>query len=362
MLDRFKVPIEDQIRISQDSLRASVTAIFKKMGLESEDAANGADVLVTADLRGIETHGVSNKMADYVRMYTSNEINPRPEWRIVRESPGTAVIDGDRGLGIILGNKAMSLAIDKARSVGVGIVTIYNSAHLGAVGHFSMQAANEGMVGMCGTALGLGILPTYGAVPRLGTNPISIAAPAGDEPPLLFDAATSAVAGNKLRLAARVGADLLPGWVASKDGTPIMENAPVPEPGEYHMLPIGGTREQGSHKGYGFGMMVEILATMLSGVLPNMVDPSAKARHYFAAYDIAAFTDLDNFTSNMDQMLKTLRETKPAPGHDRVLYPGLSESEDEQERRANCIPLHQEVVEWFDDLTGKLLVPRLVRM
>ena len=163
MLDRFKVPKEDQIRISQDSLRASVTAIFKKMGLESEDAANGADVLVTADLRGIETHGVSNKMADYVRMYTSNEINPRPEWRIVRESPGTAVIDGDRGLGIILGNKAMSLAIEKARSVGVGIVTIYNSAHLGAVGHFSMQAANEGMVGMCGTALGLGIHPWSGA-------------------------------------------------------------------------------------------------------------------------------------------------------------------------------------------------------
>ncbi|MDP6715886.1 MAG: Ldh family oxidoreductase, partial [SAR202 cluster bacterium] len=291
-----------------------------------------------------------------------DEINPRPDWRIVRESPGTAVIDGDRGLGIILGSKAMSLAIEKARTVGVGIVTIYNSAHLGTVGHFSMQAAKEGMVGMCGTALGQGILPTYGAEPKLGTNPISIAAPAGDEPPLLFDAATSAVAGNKLRLAARVGADLLPGWIASVDGTPITEPTPVPERGEYHMLPIGGTREQGSHKGYGFGLMVEILATMLSGVLPNMVDPSAKARHYFAAYDIGAFTDVDLFRSNMDQMLQTLRETKPAPGHDRVLYPGLSESEEEKDRLLNGIPLHHEVVEWFDDLTGELSVPRLVRM
>ena len=121
---------------------------------------------------------------------------------------------------------------------------------LGSVGHFSMQAAKEGMVGMCGTALGQGILPTYGAEPKLGTNPISIAAPAGDEPPLLFDAATSAVAGNKLRLAARVGADLLPGWIASVTAPPSPSRRPCPNAGEYHMLPIGGTREQGSHKGY----------------------------------------------------------------------------------------------------------------
>ncbi|MDP7103326.1 MAG: Ldh family oxidoreductase [SAR202 cluster bacterium] len=362
MLERFRVPKEDRVLIGEASLRATVTAIFEKMGLAPEDAANGADVLVTADLRGVETHGVSNKMSDYVGLYTSGALSPRPDWRIERESPGTAVIDGDRGLGIIIGSKAMDIAIEKARNVGVGIVTVHNSGHLGAVGHFAMQAAEAGMVGMCGTATGTGILPTFAAEPRMGTNPISIAAPAGDEPPLLFDAATSAIAGNKTRLAARVGADLLPGWIAAKDGTPIMEETQPPPSGEYHQLPLGGTREQGSHKGFGFGLMVETLATMLSGVLPAMVDPSTLARHYFAAYDIAQFTELDTFKANMDQMLRTLRETKPAPGHDRVMYPGLSEAEDERDRRANGIPLHREVVEWFDDLCGELTVPALIRM
>ncbi|MDP6421813.1 MAG: Ldh family oxidoreductase [SAR202 cluster bacterium] len=361
MLDRFKVPKEDQIVITEESLRRTVTAIFEKMGLVPEDAANGADVLVTADLRGVETHGVSNKMADYVGLYTDGSLNPRPDWRIERESPGTAVIDGDHGLGIIIGSKAMDIAIEKARKVGVGIVTVHNSGHLGAVGHFAMQAAEADMVGMCGTATGASILPTFGAETRMGTNPISIAAPAREEPPLLFDAATSAIAGNKFRLAARVGADLLPGWISSKDGTPIMEPTQPPSAGEYHMLPLGGIREQGSHKGFGFALMVETLATMLSGVLPSMVNPSALARHYFAAYDIAQFTEVATFKANMDQMLRTLRDTKPAPGHDRVLYPGLAESEEELVRHANGIPLHREVVDWFDDLCSELTAPSLVR-
>lgn len=359
MLDRFKVPKQDQVKVTEESLHVAVTAIFEKMGLTPEDATDGADMLVTADLRGIETHGVSNKMRDYVQQYSSGELNPRPSWRIERESPGTAVIDGDRGLGVILGPKAMRIAIEKARKVGIGIVTIHNSGHLGAVGHFAMQAAKEDMVGMCGTALGSAILPTFAAEPRLGTNPISIAAPTKNEAPFLFDAATSAVAGNKIRLAERVGADLLPGWIAEPDGTPIMEERPVPERGQYHMLPIGGSRDQGSHKGYGINMMVEILATFLSGSLPTMLSLSGLARHYFAAYDISAFTDLDTFKENMDSMLQTLRNTKPAPGHERVLYPGLSEYEEERERHTNGIPLHKEVIEWFDSISGELSIPRL---
>ena len=359
MLENFKVPEQDQVKVSEDSLHKAVSAIFEKMGLTPEDATDGADMLVTADLRGIETHGVSNKMRDYVQQYTNGELNPRPSWRIERESPGTAVIDGDRGLGVILGPKAMRIAIDKARQVGIGIVTIHNSGHLGAVGQFAMQATKEDMVGMCATAIGSGILPTFGAEPKLGTNPISIAAPTKSEAPFLFDAATSAVAGNKIRLAERVGANLLPGWIAETDGTPIMEERPVPGRGQYHMLPIGGSRDQGSHKGYGVNMMVEIMATFLSGALPSMLNLSGLARHYFAAYDISAFTDLDTFKENMDQMLQTLRSTKPAPGHERVMYPGLSEYEEEQERHVSGIPLHKEVVEWFEGISGELSVPQL---
>ena len=360
MLERFKIPKGDEVRVPEGSLRETVTAIFEKMGVSPEDAAEGADVLVATDLRGVETHGVSNMLRSYVQAYNQGDIKPRPNWRIVREWPGTAVIDADWGLAVILGPKAMRIAIEKARNVGVGVVTMFNAGHSGAIGHHAMLAANEDMVGVCATAGGTMVVPTFGTEGRLGTNPIAIAAPARNEPPFLFDAATCAIAGNKLRLAARMGVNLLPGWVAELDGAPIMEETPVRERGQYYHLPLGGTRENGSHKGYGFALMAEILATALSGTLPSMVEGSASASHnYFAAYNIAAFTDVDTFKDNMDKMLRMLRETKPAPGHDRVLYPGLSEYEEEQERQANGIPLHKEVIQWFEDIASELSLPRL---
>ncbi len=366
MLERFKVPHEDEVRVPEESLRQTVTAVFEKAGVPHEDAVEGADVLVSADLRGVETHGVSNMLRTYVRQYNEGTLNPRPDWKIIKEFPGTATIDADRGLGIMMGRRAMRIAIDKARTVGIGAVTMFNSGHMGAVGHFSTLAAKEGMVGMCSVATGSNIVPTFAAEPRFGTNPISIAAPARNEAPVLFDAATSAIAGNKIGLAARVGADLLPGWIAERDGSPIMNETPVRERGQYYQLPLGGSREQGSHKGYGFALMVEILGSLLSGSLPGMLlantGPGTTSRSYYAAYNISAFTDLDTFKDTMDQMLKTLRETKPAPGHDRVLYPGLSEQEQEVDRKANWIPLHKEVVQWFEDITSELSLPRMKTM
>ena len=359
MLELFKVPHEDEVRVSEESLRQTVTAVFEKMGVSPEDAAEGAEVLVMTDLRGVETHGVSNMLRSYVQQFNEGSLNPRPNWRIVRESPGTATVDADRGLAVILGPKAMHIAVEKAKSVGVGVVAMFNAGHSGAIGHHAMVAAQEDMVGMCATAAGLGVVPTFGAEPRLGTNPIAIAAPAGKEPPVLFDAATTAIAGNKMRLAVRVGANLMPGWIAETDGTPVMEETPARASGQFYHLPLGGTREQGSHKGYGFGLMVEILATMLSGALPAMLNPDGAACHYFAAYNIASFTDVDAFKDSMDRMLRALRETRPTPGHDRVLYPGLSEHEEELDRRANGIPLHKEVIQWFEDISGELSVPRL---
>lgn len=360
MLERFKVPPEDQVRVPHDSLRETVTAVFEKMGVEPEDAALGADVLVSTDLRGVETHGVSNMLRSYVQQYNQGSLNPRPNWRVVREASGVATIDADKGLAVILGPKAMQMAIDKAKNVGVGIVTMFNAGHSGGIGHHATLAAKQDMVGMVTTAGGVSVVPTFGAEGRLGTNPIALAAPAKTEPYLLFDAATSAIAGNKIRLAQRVGADMEPGWLAEDDGTPIMEERPVPENrSDKWQLPLGGTRELGSHKGYGFAIMTEILGTMLSGVLPNMIDQSHGSKHSFAAYNIAAFTDVDEFKEKMDRMLAMLRDTPPAPGFDRVLYPGLSEYEEEQDRRANGIPLHKEVIEWFEDICSELTIPHL---
>src|SRR6266849_2108496 len=255
ILERFKVPEKDQVLVSEAALRRTVTQIF-------------------------ETLGVSNMLRAYVRDYKAGKLDPRPGWRVVRESPGTAVIDAERRLGIMVGPKAMRLAVDKARNVGVGVVTVYNSGHFGAIGYYAMQAALQGMVGVCFTGAGLSVVPTFASKPLLGTNPIALAAPARHEAPMLFDAATSAIAGSKVRLAIRVGSPLLPGWVTDKDGNPIMEEKPVFNRDEYHQAPLGGTREQGSHKGYGFALMAEVLSTVLSGALTTMLAPGRGSKNH----------------------------------------------------------------------------------
>ena len=362
ILERFKVPAKDEVRVSEAALRRTVTQIFEKLGVSPDDAAEAADVLTMTDLRGVETHGVSNMLRMYVRDYRAGKLNPAPGWRLTRESPGTAVIDAERRLGVIVGPKAMRLAIDKARAVGVGVVTVFNSGHFGAIGHYAMQAAAQSMVGVCFTGAGLSVVPTFASKPMLGTNPIAIAAPARHEAPMLFDAATSAIAGNKIRLAIRVASPLLPGWVTDKDGVPIMEEKPVFDRDEYYQAPLGGTREQGSHKGYGFALMAEVLSTVLSGALPTMLVPGSGSKNHFAAYNIDAFTDVEQFKTTMDEMLKTLRTAPPAPGQERVLYPGLSEAEELEARRANGIPLHREVLQWFAECAGELGIPALAPM
>ena len=366
MSKRFEVPEKDQVRVSHDSLQETVTSMFQKLGVSREYAFRGADVLVMADLRGVDSHGVSNRLRGYVREFNDGVLNPRPQWRVVRKSPATATIDADQALGIIIGHDAMRMAMDKAREVGIGIVTVRNSGHMGAIGYFAMMAAKEGMVGMCSTATaGAGMLPTFAAEPRLGSNPLALAAPAGKEAPFLFDAATAAIAGNKFPLAARAGNKLPSGTIADQEGTPIMEEVSVPtqiDGQRILTLPLGATREGGSHKGYGLNLLSEVLTTFLSGALPSMLNPSQSGndyRHYFAAYNIAAFTDLQIFKDNMDAMLQTLKNTPPAPGCQRVLYPGLLEHEEEKKRRVNGIPLHREVVQWFDDTVSELSIPRL---
>jgi LDH2 family malate/lactate/ureidoglycolate dehydrogenase len=362
ILDRFKVPKGEEVHVSEEALRRTVTAIFEKVGVSREDAAEAADVLTMTDLRAVETHGVSNMLRVYVQDYQAGRLNPAPGWTLERESPSTAVIDAERRLGVIVGPKAMRLAMDKADQVGVGVVAVHHSGHFGAIGHHALLAAEREMIGVCYTAAGLSVVPTFASKPLFGTNPIAIAAPARQEAPVLFDVATSAIAGNKIRLAMRVGAPLLPGWVSDKEGRPLTKDTLVHDRNEFLQLPLGGTREQGSHKGYGLALMAEILSTLLSGAMPSMLDPSSGSKTHFAAYKISAFTDVEQYYSTIDGMLEALRTAPPAPGHDRVLYPGLSEHEAVLERRAYGIPLHKEVIEWFGSITRELGLPGLDTM
>jgi LDH2 family malate/lactate/ureidoglycolate dehydrogenase len=300
----------------------------------------------------------------YVQGYGNKTINPSPKWKFVKEGPTTAVIDGDGGLGLMIAPAAMEVAIKKAKEYGTGVVSVRNSGHLGAAGYHAMMAAEAGMIGWCMTAGGKSMVPTFGAEPQLGTNPIAIAAPAGKQPPFLFDAAMTSIAGNKIGLARRMGKPMQPGWVANDDGSPDMEGGAAAEFAANSVrmqLPLGSTRELGSHKGYSLGVVVDILCGQLA-FAPGFGTLALNRRaHFVAAYDIEAFGDLDEFKANMDGMLKGLADTKPAPGHDRVYYAGLPEYETEQERRKIGIPLHPEVVEWFKGICAEFQIPFTLR-
>ena len=352
MLPKFRVSLDEATMVPGEALKSTVAAVFEKMGVPPADALLGADVLVLADLRGVDSHGVSNMLRSYVSGYTAGQINPTPDLRIVRETPGTASIDSDRGLGIITTPKAMEIAIRKAAEVGVGMVTIGNARHLGMASYHAMMALEHDMIGVCMTSCPPSVVPTFGAEPRLGTNPIAIAVPSRQEAPFVFDAATSTVAGNKVGIARRLGVMLEPGWLADGEGNPIMEEADAPD--NYTLLTLGSTRELGSHKGYGLSCMVDILAGVLTGFGYGAVPGRPNFGHYVAAYNVAGFDDPEHFKDTMDEWLRMMKGTRPAPGEERVLVAGQPEAEMEAVRRVEGIPLHQEVVDWFHDTCGEL--------
>ena len=357
MLEQFKVSHDDAEFVQGDDLKKTVAGIFEKLGVNPEDALLAADVQVLADLRGVDSHGVSNMLKSYITGYQEGSINPRPNWKVVRETPSTATVDSDKGLGTIITPKAMDIAIQKAKNVGVGMVTIGNARHLGMASYHAMLALPHDMIGICMTSCPPQVLPTFGAEPRLGTNPIAIAVPAKNEPPFVFDVATSSVAVNKIRIAARLGAEIPGGWMAREDGSPIMESGLAPE--KFTLLPLGADREGGSHKGYGFSCMVDILAGVLTGFGYGAVPGRPNFGHMVAAYSIDAFTDVEPFKAEMDEWLQMMKSTKPAPGHDRVLVAGQPEAEGEVVRRDEGIPLHPDVADWIRDTCGEMSVPCL---
>jgi L-2-hydroxycarboxylate dehydrogenase (NAD+) len=354
MLKHFLVPEEDQILVSEQKARAGTTAVFEKMGLPGDEAASCADVLMTSDLRGCESHGISNMLRAYIRSYGDGSYNPRPDVKTVRESSVTATWDGDQGLGLHLGPRAMELAIEKAREHGMGAVSVKNTKHLGMLAYYALQAVEQDMIGVAMVSAGGSIqLPTFGAEPVFGTQPIAWGAPADKMPPFIFDVATTQVAANKLGLARRIGTKLEPGWIADLDGTPIMEAVDAPEFGTFKMLPFGGTRENGGHKGFGFAAIADIMSGILSGNGPGFIADRSYS-FFVMAFNVDAFLDVGDFKADMDRLLEKIANSTPAPGHDRVMYAGLPEYEETLQRKENGIPYHREVVDWFNNMSPEL--------
>ena len=227
MLERFLVPKGDQVLIDSTSMTNATKEIFSKMGLSEEDSQLSSEVLLTSDLRGCESHGVSNMLPIYIDRFNQKGdlgINPNPNIKITRESPTTANLDGDDGLGLHVLPKAMEIAIEKADKYGTGSVSVHNSRHIGMLAYYSMMPIKNDMIGLCITAgNAMSMVPTFASKMRFATNPWSYAVPAGDMPDFVFDVATTQVAGNKLSLASRVNAPIEPGWISDSDGTPIMK-------------------------------------------------------------------------------------------------------------------------------------------
>ena len=339
---------------SYAALKAFTTSVFLSMECSEADARKGADVLLAADLRGVDSHGVA-RLSSYVRLWENGRINAHPKIRVVHETPSTAVIDGDSGLGLVVAPVAMACAIKKAEQVGTGWVAVKNSNHYGIAGYHAMQALEHDMIGISMTNASPLVVPTFSRERMLGTNPIAVAFPAGEEPPFVADFATTTAAYGKLEILQRKEADVPPGWVQDPEGNPSKDCHAVSKGGG--LLPLGSDREHGSHKGYCLGAMVDIFSAVLSGAnygpwVPPYVAFLEKKQdlvgagigHFFGALRIDAFRPADEFKSHMDKWIRRFREAEPIAVENKVLVPGDPERECEKIRMTEGIPLLDPVV------------------
>jgi LDH2 family malate/lactate/ureidoglycolate dehydrogenase len=313
---------------------------------------------VSTDLRGIESHGVSNMLSRYVQQYEDGVLDPCASLTTDQETASTASLHGNRGLGIIQGPQAMQLAIEKARHQGLGMVTLSNSGHLGAIGHHALLATHHDMLGMCFSANRPLMLPPGGAEPLIGSNPLAIAAPTTNLPPVVFDIATTATAINKIKTYCRQQQPIPPGMIADEQGNPAMK-AQIRSDPHVSLLPLGSTPALGSHKGFGLAFFPELLATFLSGSLPFLLDPEHLNSHCFCAINIACFTEVSTFKTHLETYLQRILDAATLPHMEHVLYPGYPEYLAERDRECHGIPLHEEVLQWFEAFSNNAPVPVL---
>jgi LDH2 family malate/lactate/ureidoglycolate dehydrogenase len=335
-------------------LKKYVASVFTAIGCNEQDADLASDVLVSADARGIDSHGVA-RLAGYVRLYDNGRLNTKPQVKVLHETPSTATLDGDRGLGLVVAPKAMEIACEKAALAGTGWVAVQNSNHFGIAGYHAMKALPSQMIGWAMTHAAPLVTPTFSTEKLLGTNPIAVAIPANEEPAFVADFASTAVAYGKLEILQRKGLDTPKGWVQDANGDPCTDAFAIKNGGA--LLPLGGDREHGSHKGYGLGAIVDILSGVLSGAnFGPWVPPFATAGfmqvgetvgngtgHFLGAMRVDAFRPAEDFTQDMDKWIRRFRSAKAVEGK-QVLIPGDPERELEAIRRVEGIPLLVPVV------------------
>ncbi|QDW26252.1 Ldh family oxidoreductase [Pedobacter sp. KBS0701] len=357
------------ITFTETNLRTFTYNVFKKMGCSDEHAGLATDVLIRSDLRGIDSHGVA-RLSGYVRLWEKKRINAKPDIKIVHETPTTATVDGDAGLGLVVAPFAMKIAIEKAEKYGSGWVSVKNSNHFGIAGYHALMAVEKDMIGISMTNASPLVAPTYANERLLGTNPMCYAFPAGKYPPVIVDMATAAAANGKLEIAQRANKSIPDGWVQDKNGENSADPNELKNGGS--LLPLGSDKDHGSHKGYGLSATVDILSAVLSGAnygpwVPPFVaflEPSSNPvgeglGHFLGAMRVDGFRPAADFKNHLDNWVERFKSAKTIDPDKKVIIPGEPEHEFEQERKISGIPLIDVVVKDLNELAVKLGIAEL---
>ena len=356
-------PSTETINFPIDTLRDFSKRTFEHFGVAEEDAVTAADVLATADLRGIETHGVA-RLHTYFDMLDQGRINPRPNVTIVRENATCATVDGDNGLGLVVGPKANRIAMDKAEKVGSGWVSVCNTNHYGIAGYYVLEAVERDLIGWSMTNTTKLVAPLWGRARMTGTNPIAIGFPAGEEPDIIVDLATCAAAYGKIEMARRRGKEIPEGWAINGEGEETTDPNQMVNGGA--LLPLGSRKEHGGHKGWALAVAVDLLSCCLSGANWGPWAPPFALRqeipsksvgkgigHFFGAMSLDGFIDPAEFKKQVDDYRRTMAATPPTPGHEAVLLPGDPERVAEEQYRQSGVPLVLPVVEELRDISRR---------
>ena len=345
--------MEEYIRIKVDALQEFTTNVFNKFGVPVEDAKIAADILIAADQRGIGSHGLQ-RLTRYTNGLKTGVMKPIADIKVLKETPNTLLISGGDGLGQVVGYKAMELVIDKALKNNIAFAAVRDSNHYGIAGYYAMMALKHNLIGFSITNSAPLVVPTHGKNAIIGTNPISIAVPAGKEQPFVLDMATSTVTRGEVEVYAREGKPMPITWATDELGNPTQDASRVEanllEKKGGGLIPLGGAEEEGGgHKGYGLCVALDILSGVLSGSAfgPNLYakkDVPAKVSHFFGAIKIDAFIELALFKSMMDEYINVLKNSEKAAGKDRIFIHGEKEFE-LYEQQEEEVRLYYKVVE-----------------
>ncbi len=354
------------IYIKSEILEKFMVEVFKGIGVPEEDAKICADVLITSDKRGIDSHGINRLKPIYYDRIKDGIQNPITKIDIIKEGPTTAVIDGNNGMGHLISKKSMDIAIKKAKEYGMGMVAVRNSTHYGIAGYYSIMAVNEGMIGITGTNARPSVAPTFGVENMLGTNPLTFGIPTDEEFPFVLDCATSVTQRGKIELYAREGKDCPEGWVIDENGKTKSDSTLILEElikGKAALAPLGGIGEDtAGYKGYGYSTVVEILSSalqngnflkMLTGIKNGKKVPY-NLGHFFIAINISSFIDINIFKKISGTILRELRNSKKMPGSERIYTAGEKEHIAWLSRKEKGIPINESLQKEIKEMQEEL--------